>query len=520
MNGLAHPQTSWRRSARTWVGLGIVVPVGMVAVCSAMLLQLRWDAWDKAEQTSKNLIQVIERDIDRNIEIIDVALQNVVDNLQAYDLEAMSPNRRQSFLFDRAVNAKDLNALLVLDQYGNSIYDAASWPPRRYNNADRPYFQAHKADPNLGLGVSGPIMSRSVGKPVLILSRRTGMPGGSFEGVVLGSLSLTYFDRLFHDLQLGQAGTINLFLNDGTRILRYPQPDSGPPPNFSAAPNFQRFLREGRGRFVAMTHSDGIERLYTFTRVGNLPLILNVALSTEEIEAEWRAKALVIGLIVFALCGLTVGLSFLVASELERRNAAEAELAMLSGTDALTVLPNRRAFETAFAQAWDEARRPGGSIALLVIDADHFKRYNDRFGHAGGDNVLKALARALASCTHRPGDLVARIGGEEFVMLLPDMEAEGAAQAAERVHAAVANLVVESDGVDMGRVTVSIGLAFGIPRQGGSPDDLFRMADAALYEAKSTGRNRTCYAVMDAPRAGDQAPYSDALRPASAFLAA
>ncbi len=225
-------------------------------------------------------------------------------------------------------------------------------------------------------------------------------------------------------------------------------------------------------------------------------------------------------LIVFALCGLTVGLSFLVASELERRNAAEAELAMLSGTDALTVLPNRRAFETAFARAWDEARRPGGSLALLVIDADHFKRYNDRHGHAGGDRVLKALARALASCTHRPGDLVARIGGEEFVVLLPDMEAEGAAQAAERVHAAVANLVVESDGVDMGRVTVSIGLAFGIPRRGGSPDDLFRLADAALYEAKSTGRNRTCYAVMDGPRAGDQAPYSDALRPASAFLAA
>ncbi len=294
MNGLAHPQTSWRRSARTWVGLGIVVPVGMVAVCSAMLLQLRWDAWDKAEQTSKNLIQVIERDIDRNIEIIDVALQNVVDNLKAYDLEAMSPNRRQSFLFDRAVNAKDLNALLVLDQYGNSIYDAASWPPRRYNNADRPYFRPIRPIRISGWGqrtdhVAFGGKACSHPEPADRDARRLLRGRGAGQPVV---------DLLRSALPrppTRPAGTINLFLNDGTRILRYPQPDSGPPPNFSDAPNFQRFLREGRGRFVAMTHSDGIERLYTFTRVGNLPLILNVALSTEEIEAEWRAKALVIG---------------------------------------------------------------------------------------------------------------------------------------------------------------------------------------------------------------------------------
>ncbi|MCX4195883.1 sensor domain-containing diguanylate cyclase [Methylobacterium organophilum] len=489
--------------------MGILVPVGIVAVCSAMLLQLRQDAWEKAEQTSRNLIQVIERDIDRNVEIIDVALQNVVENLKMYDLEDLSPKHRQRILFDRAFNAKDLNALLVLDQYGNCIYDAAGWPPRRYNNADRDYFQAHKADPSLELGISGPIMSRSVGKPVLILSRRTGMRGGDFNGIVLGSLSLSYFDRLFQNLKLGQAGTINLFLDNGTRVLRYPQHDPGPPPNFADAPNFKRFQREGRGSFVATTQSDGTERLYTFTRVGNLPLMLTVALSTREIEAEWRARALVIGLLVFTLCGIAVGLSFLVAWELKRRNAAEAELGVLSSTDALTALPNRRAFEGAFTRAWAEARRRGGSMALLAIDADHFKRFNDRHGHDGGDRVLMALARAFASCTRRPGDLVARVGGEEFVVLLPDIDAEGAALVADTVHAAVAVLAVEADGVYVGRITVSIGLAFGLPRRGGSPDDLFRLADAALYEAKATGRDRTCYAVMDEHRGGDPRPRSD-----------
>ncbi len=118
---------------RTWIGMGILVPVGMVAVCTVMLADLRRDAWDKAEQTSRNLLQVIERDIDRNIEIIDIALQNVVENLKMPDLEEISPKYRQRILFDRAVSAKDLNALLVLDQYGNCIYDAAGWPARRFN---------------------------------------------------------------------------------------------------------------------------------------------------------------------------------------------------------------------------------------------------------------------------------------------------------------------------------------------------------------------------------------------------
>ena len=502
----------WLRSPRTWIGMGVLVPVGMVAVCTAMLLDLRQDAWDKAEQTSKNLLQVIERDIDRNVEVIDIALLNVIENLKAHDLEAMSPKYRQRILFDKAVNARDLNALLVLDQYGNSIYDAAGWPARRYNNADRPYFQAHKADPNLGLGISGPIMSRSVGEPVLILSRRTGMPGGSFDGVVLGSLSLSYFDRLFQNLELGRAGTINLFLGDGTRVLRFPQPDPGPPPNFANAPNFLRFQREGRGSFVATTQTDGVERLYTFTRVGSAPLILNVALSTREIEAEWRAKALVIGLIVLALCGITIGLSFLVGWELKHRNAAEAELAGQSRTDALTGLPNRRAFEEGIERAWAEARRRGDPLALLVIDADHFKRYNDRYGH-GGDCVLRALAGAFASCARRPGDLVARVGGEEFVMLLPAVDAEGAVHCAEAIHTSVAALDVEIDGVDVGRITVSIGLAFGLPRLGGSPADLFGLADTALYEAKATGRDRTCYAVMVDPG-------SKGYRPDPASLAA
>ena len=488
----------WQRSTRTWLGLGVLAPLGMVALCGMMLLDLRRDAWDKARQTSENLLQVIERDIDRNIEIIDLALKSVVENLKLTDLDDVSPKYRQRVLFDRASNAKDLGVMLVLDAQGNSIYDAASWPPRPLNNADRDYFRAHKADPGLGLHISRPLISQHMARPVIVLSRRTGRPGDAFRGIVLGSLSLAYFDRLFDRIKLGRAGTIALFLDDGTRIVRHPEPNPELAPNFASSANVQRFLREGQGSFVGVTPSDSIERLYTFTRVGDLPLYLTVALSTREIEAEWRAKALVIGLLVLALSGLTAGLSLLVGWELRRRAAAEAELALLSHTDALTGLRNRRAFEAAFERAFAEARRRGGPVGLLVVDADHFKRYNDRHGHAVGDRVLQALAQALSVSACRPGDLVARIGGEEFAVLLPDTDAEGAACVAEAVHEAVAGIAIEADGIDLGPVTVSIGVAFGLPGRGGAPPDLLNLADAVLYEAKATGRNRTCYAVMGA----------------------
>ncbi|NGM36539.1 GGDEF domain-containing protein [Methylobacterium sp. DB0501] len=183
-------------------------------------------------------------------------------------------------------------------------------------------------------------------------------------------------------------------------------------------------------------------------------------------------------------------------------------------TDMLTGLANRRHFETAFEQRWVEARRSGGPLSLLIVDADHFKRYNDRHGHAVGDLVLQALAGALSSSAHRPSDVVARIGGEEFAILLPETDVEGAACVARRVHEVVAGLSVEVDGGGVGPITVSIGLACGLVRRTPSSKDLFRLADAALYEAKVSGRNRTCRARIDLPSKWSGEP----LEPAAAAV--
>lgn len=489
------------RSARTWITLGVLAPIGMLAVSSLMLLELRQDAWDRAEQTSKNLVQVLERDIARNVEMYDLSIQAAVDNLKAPGVAEMTPLLRQLILFDRAATARDMGVMIVIDEHGDIVADIDAVPPRKGNYVDREYFQVHKARAGLGLYIGRPIVSRLTGERMLPFSRRINRPDGTFGGVVLGSVKLSYFTRLFSQIDLGRDGAINLYLRDGTRIMRHPFAEADVGVNIAGAPTFQGFTRERSGSFVHTSARDGIERHYRFTQVGDLPLILNVALSTAEIEAEWRMKALVIGSIVLVLCGLTIALSLLFGRELRRREAMQAELERLSLTDALTGLPNRRAFDEVGARVWAQAERCEEPLSLLIVDADHFKRFNDRYGHQIGDDVLRGLARRLSASVHRPQDFVCRVGGEEFALLLPDTDQAGALRIAERVHDEVSMLTVGSAGIGAGAVTVSIGLAAARPgaKDTFGPADLYRLADAALYEAKAGGRNQTRCAKQHDP---------------------
>ena len=488
---LPRPLARRLRSARTWIALGVLAPFGMLVVSALMLLDLRRDAWDKSEQTSKNLLQVIERDIARNVELIDLSLQAVVDNIRAPETAEASPRARQLILFDRSATAKDLGVMLVIDADGDIAVDAQALPPRKGNYADREYFTVHKARRDVGLYIGRPLVSRLTGERMLPFSRRIDNPDGSFAGVALATLKLTYFVRLFDRLGLGRDGAINLYLRDGTRVARHPSVEADIGANIAGTGNFDRFVREGSGTFVAPSVRDGVERHYAFTQVGDLPLLLNVAVATDEVEAAWRGKAIVITAVVVTLCGLTAFLSLMFGRELRRRAAMQAELARLSSTDALTGLANRRRFDEVFATAWDGSRRTGRPVSLILVDADHFKRFNDCYGHTVGDDVLKGLARCLSVSVHRPDDLVARVGGEEFAILLSDTDAAGALRVADKVHGALATLSVASAGIGAGAVTASIGAATGTNVPSETAQVLYDSADAALYAAKEGGRNQT-----------------------------
>ncbi|WP_353190082.1 sensor domain-containing diguanylate cyclase [Pandoraea pnomenusa] len=171
---------------------------------------------------------------------------------------------------------------------------------------------------------------------------------------------------------------------------------------------------------------------------------------------------------------------------------AHLRLIEYSNRDALTGIFNRRYFNERFPRDFEQARRAGHPLSLLMVDVDHFKRYNDEFGHPVGDECLGQVALALLRSTHRPGDTVARYGGEEFVIVLPETDAHGAQFVAARVTDSVRALAKPGPG-PKGLVTVSVGCATHVPQQGAvndTPERLIACADEALYAAKRLGRDR------------------------------
>ncbi|SCZ52511.1 sensor domain-containing diguanylate cyclase [Thiohalomonas denitrificans] len=179
----------------------------------------------------------------------------------------------------------------------------------------------------------------------------------------------------------------------------------------------------------------------------------------------------------------------LTASEARLREA-NTVLAHEAMHDALTGLPNRRAMERRMEAEWRRTARHDRELSLLMIDIDHFKAYNDHYGHLQGDECLRRVAEALQRNLGRPADTVARYGGEEFLALLPETPLEGARQLAETMHQAVARLSIPHETSPVAPyVTISIGVSASRPRHS-SPDTVRKRADQALYQAKEKGRNR------------------------------
>jgi diguanylate cyclase (GGDEF)-like protein/PAS domain S-box-containing protein len=172
----------------------------------------------------------------------------------------------------------------------------------------------------------------------------------------------------------------------------------------------------------------------------------------------------------------------------EAYNAVEA----LAITDALTGLANRRRFDQYLATEWRRSMRDQQPLSLIMLDADKFKVYNDTYGHQRGDNCLKQIAEACMDVVSRPGDLIARFGGEEFVVILPNTESEGALHVANEVCEALRGRRLPHSGNASGIVTISAGCATLIPRFGKHAPDLIEMADKALYKAKFNGRDQVC----------------------------
>ncbi len=203
--------------------------------------------------------------------------------------------------------------------------------------------------------------------------------------------------------------------------------------------------------------------------------------------------SIVIALVIYAV-RTTLLQGFYIRSQRALREARD-ELEELSLQDGLTGVANRRCFDQVMDEEWRRAIRMKHVLSLLLIDLDHFKSLNDRYGHRAGDACLVRVAEALCAALPRSGDLLARYGGEEFGAILVGTGREGAEVVAEAMLAAVRALRVENESAALGIATISVGIATAEPRVGESAGELVEASDRALYRAKAKGRDRVeCFA--------------------------
>lgn len=241
---------------------------------------------------------------------------------------------------------------------------------------------------------------------------------------------------------------------------------------------------------VMMPEMDGYEvckQLKALPETKDIPVIFATALSDEADEA----KGFEIGAIDYVTKPISAPIVIArVRNHLELKRYRDY-LEKIAFIDGLTSIPNRRRFDEHYQSEWQRGVRREGALAVLLLDIDFFKPFNDNYGHQAGDDCLVQVAQALASSVHRPGDLVARYGGEEFVCVLPDTDLAGAEIIANTLRKSVSALKVPHgfSGV-RDHVTVSIGAAAVKLDQSMKPAALIEQADKNLYEAKESGRDR------------------------------
>ncbi|MFL9925179.1 diguanylate cyclase [Herbaspirillum lusitanum] len=466
-------------------------------LCAWMLYKSHDEARHYAVETSQNITLIAQRDIQRNIEILSLSLDSLTHRYQHPSFRQLSREQQRSYLFGSTLPAKHVEVMAVLDHAGKVL--VSSMPGDARNTyGDRPYFTEQRDKPDLGLYISKPIDAKFArGLQVIVLSKRLSNEDGSFAGVVLMALNLSYFRDLFSGLQLGEAGVMSLYSRDGVVYMRLPSTADAIGRDISTSPGFQQIkpmMARDSGSFVVRAITDGVQRLYAFRNIPGTELMVFVGRSEQDIFMHWRDSLYAVASLMLLFSIACVLLLRVVRREFRQRQEAEEKLRTLVRIDGLTGLLNRRALDDMLAALWGRCRRQEGSFSLLFIDVDYFKFYNDNYGHQQGDEVLVAVAQTIAGQLPRSSDIAARYGGEEFIVVLEETDADGALLVGEKIRAAIEQLNILHARSQCGHVTASIGAATYRRELYADIDAVLNAADAALYQAKADGRNRVCSA--------------------------
>lgn len=476
-------------------------------VILAIIAMETWQVWKaheqeyrRAEVNATNVTSAAAQHARDAVRQADALLVGLIERVEWDGIDKLQVDRMRSLMKRQQRFLPQLHGLFIYDKDGNWLVTDKDSIPAGANNADREYFIHHRERADNDLYIGKAIYSRSTGDLVIPVSRRIDNPDGSFGGVALATLRVSYFVRFYESFDVGDAGIIILALQDGTLLVRRPFLPDAIGASLAKGLVFSELLRQApAGTAIFHGQVDGMERLFSYRQLADYPLVVETGISTRSITAPWLDQvarsamvvvAMIVGLVLFAQALIRrIESGALAEEELRLAHDALEQLAMVDG---LTGLANRRRLDALLPIEASRARRQGTPLGIVMFDIDHFKRYNDRYGHPAGDQCIKAVAQVVAAFARRPGDLAARYGGEEMTLLLPDSNEANTRAIAEQVCLAVRELGIRHEGSELGLVTLSAGIhAYDPSPNDGTPDGhLLRAADEALYSAKAAGRDR------------------------------
>lgn len=499
-------QLAAKRRSIKFLAVSILVVAGV-----ALAAAYGWSSWQlrrlelsNAEISTSNLTRALADQASSAFKMVDTVLVGMVNRIEQDGLPATDKDALYRLMRDHLVELPALQGLFVYDASGTWIVNSAGQSFNGRNNADRAYFRFHRDTPGRGVHIGAPILGRTSGAWVIPVSRRLEHADGSFAGVVLATIKVDFFRRIYEQIELRRDGRIILALRSGTQLLGMPFTWTGIGEDLGPTPLFAQLAAQLPNGRLPDVPGNGKLLMYGVAQAGDYPLLVASARSQDQVLAPWRETIFAAGAALLALAAGMAALALYLVRQMRLRDrlerdlldtkaaleASNASLLVQSQVDPLTGLYNKRYFEFALEQEHVRAVEDSSTLAALMIDVDHFKKYNDSHGHLAGDTVLAEIGRVIGSGASRPRDVAARFGGEEFVVLLPATDAAGGLAVAEAIRARLAQLRLAHRAAPSGIMTVSIGLACSTPHhRADGAHSLLQRADAALYAAKESGRD-------------------------------
>jgi diguanylate cyclase (GGDEF)-like protein len=532
--------TSPRLSIRARVMLLALLAVVPLTLDRVRLLET--SRTERIEMTSKEVLDLARRGAGAQVEMIASTRAVLEVVARTYATLTRSGQDCETFLAGFAADVPWIRTLSVVGP-DDRILCSTHKRAVGLDVSDRPYIQ--DARRSWGFVLSDYLIERTTNQPAVMAAYPTLGKDQSVNAIIVASIDLQWVGRLSPLVEARAGATALLLDRNGTVLAEFPQ-HLKRGANFADHPLF----REAFSRFdgnVTAAGFDGIRRIFAFTRLAGTDARILIGLDEAEalrridreigiaylqlalfgiltlLAAWYGGEQLIVGPIrALARTAARIGRGDLdarpngkklapefvplaaaltdMAVKLAERDrelrSANRHLEALASIDGLSGLANRRSFDSRLRAEWERAARLRRPVALMMIDVDHFKLFNDNYGHLEGDQCLRVIAETLSAAATRNGDFAARYGGEEFVVLLPDTDLDAALETAAQLRHAVAALAITHRFAPCGHVTVSIGVAALTPSAGNSPEDLLGAADGSLYAAKRSGRD-TISAAQD-----------------------